>query len=239
VRYDKRGIGQSGGRPEHAGIEEYSDDVRAIVTWLRKRKDIDTNRVFVVSHGDGSAIALTLAGMEKGVRGIALVGAPGLTGRETVLAQQQALLARLGGSSADRDARLMMQRRIIDASITGKGWESIPVDVRRQADTEWFRTWLLFDPAVAMKKVDQPLLVVQGSLDKETPVAWADRLEQLARTRKGAAGAATTKVIVPDVNHLLLPAKTGEPDEYDSLPTQTISPGVVKAIVDWLNSIKR
>ena len=239
VRYDKRGIGQSGGRPEHAGIEEYSDDVRAIVAWLRKRKDIDTNRVFVVSHGDGSAIALTLAGMDKSVRGIALVGAPGLTGRETVLAQQQALLARLGGSSADRDARLMMQRRIIDASITGKGWESIPVDVRRQADTEWFRTWLLFDPAVAMKKVDQPLLVVQGSLDKETPVAWADRLEQLARTRKGAAGAATTKVIVPDVNHLLLPAKTGEPDEYDSLPTQTISPGVVKAIVDWLNSIKR
>jgi pimeloyl-ACP methyl ester carboxylesterase len=239
VRYDKRGIGQSGGRPEHAGIEEYSEDVRAIVTWLRKRKDVDANRVFVVSHGDGSAIAMTLAGMDKSVRGIALIGAPGLTGRETVLAQQQAVLARLGGSSADRDARLMMQRRIIDASITGKGWDSIPVDVRRQADTEWFRTWLLFDPAVAMKKVDQPFMVVQGSLDKETPVAWADRLEQLARTRKGSAGAATTKVIVPGVNHLLLPAKTGEPDEYDTLPTQTISPDAVKAITDWLNSIKR
>jgi pimeloyl-ACP methyl ester carboxylesterase len=236
VRYDKRGVGQSGGRPEHAGIEEYASDTRAIVTWLRKRKDIDTNRVFVVSHGDGSAIAMTLAGMEKGVRGIALLGAPGLTGREIVLAQQQALLAKLGGSAADRDARIMMQRRIIDAAITGKGWETIPVDVRRQADTQWFRTWLLFDPAVAMKKIDQPFLVVQGSLDRETPVAYADRLEQLAKARKGSAGAATQKVIVPGVNHLLLPAKTGEIDEYDSLPAQAISPDVVKAIVDWLNS---
>ena len=239
VRFDKRGVGQSGGRPEHAGIEEYSNDVRAIVTWLRKRKDIDTNRIFVVSHGDGSAIAMTLAGMEKGVRGIALVGAPGLTGRETVLAQQQALLAKLGGSAADRDARIMMQRRIIDAAITGKGWETIAADVRRQADTEWYRTWLLFDPATAIKKVDQPLLVVSGSLDRETPVAWADRLEQLGRTRKGSAGAATTKVIVPGVNHVLLEAKTGEIDEYDSLPTQTISPDVVKTLVDWLNGIKK
>jgi pimeloyl-ACP methyl ester carboxylesterase len=239
VRFDKRGVGQSGGRPEHAGIAEYSDDVAAIVTWLHKRKDVDVNRVFVVTYSDASAIGLTLAGAGNGVRGVALVSAPGVTGRETVLAQQQALLTRLGGSVADREARMVLQQRIIDASITGKGWDALPADIRRQADTEWFRTWLLFDPAVAMKKVDQPLLIVQGALDRETPVANADKLEQLGRARKGAPGAATQKVVVPGVNHLLLPAKTGEPDEYDSLPTQTIAPEVVTAIVTWLNQIKK
>jgi len=239
VRFDKRGVGQSGGRPEHAGVEEYSGDVRAIVQWLRKRKDVDGNRVFIVSHGDGSAIGLTLAGVENGVRGLALVAAPGLTGRETVLAQQQAVLDRLGGSPADRDARLMLQRRIVDAAITGKGWDNIPGDIRRQADTEWFRTWLLFDPAVAMKKVNQPLLILQGSLDRETPVSNADRLEQYGHARKGSAATAVTKIVVTGVNHLLLPAKTGEPDEYDTLPTQTISPDVVTAIVNWLNQIKK
>src|SRR4030095_15043892 len=129
--------------------------------------------------------------------------------------------------------------RIIDSAIAGKGWEPLPPDIRRQAETEWFRTWLLFDPAVAMKKVDQPLLILHGSLDKETPVANADRLEQLGKARKGSAGVATRKVIVTGVNHLLLQANTGEPDEYDSLPTQTISPGVVTAIVEWLNQIKK
>ena len=107
VRFDKRGVGQSGGRPEHAGIAEYSDDVAAIVTWLKKRKDVDVNRVFVVTYSDASAIGLTLAGTGNGVRGVALVSAPGLTGREVVLAQQQALLTRLGGSAADREARMV------------------------------------------------------------------------------------------------------------------------------------
>jgi pimeloyl-ACP methyl ester carboxylesterase len=239
VRYDKRGVGQSGGRPENAGIEEFSNDAGAIVTWLKKRKDIDSNRIFVVTHGDGSAIGLTLAGTDNDVRGLALIAAPGLTGRETVLAQQQALLTRLGGSAADREARMVMQQRIIDAAITGKGWDAVSADIRRQADTEWFHTWLLFDPSVAMKKVNQPLLIVTGALDKETPAAYADRLEQLGHARKGAAGAATQKVIVPGINHLLLPAKTGEPDEYDSLPTQTISPEVAAAIITWLNQIKK
>ena len=120
-----------------------------------------------------------------------------------------------------------------------KAGKIFPADVRRQADTEWFRTWLLFDPAVAMKKVDQPLLIVQGSLDKETPASNADRLEQFGRARKGTAATAVKKVIVPGVNHLLLPAKTGETDEYDSLPTQTISPDIVAALVEWLNQIKK
>ena len=38
VRYDKRGVGQSGGRVEHAGIEEYAEDVLGIVSWLRTQK---------------------------------------------------------------------------------------------------------------------------------------------------------------------------------------------------------
>ena len=38
VRYDKRGVGQSGGRPEHAGIAEYAEDLMDIITWLRRRE---------------------------------------------------------------------------------------------------------------------------------------------------------------------------------------------------------
>ncbi len=237
VRFDKRGVGQSGGRPEHAGIAEYADDVLDIVGWLRRRKDVDSNRISVISHADGSAVALTAAGRGKSIRGVVLMAAPGLTGRETVLAQQQQALARLDLPPAGRDSRVAMQQRVIDAAITGKGWESIPPDVRQQADSEWFRTWLLFDPAVAIKKVRQPLLVLCGGLDKETPASSGERLEHLGAARSGVPAAATQKVEVPGVNHLLLAATTGEPDEYDSLPAQTIAPGVITALVNWLNQI--
>ena len=42
-------------------------------------------------------------------------------------------------------------------------------------------------------------------------------------------------VIVPGVNHLLLPAVTGEPDEYDTLVSGSVSPAVISALVTWLN----
>lgn len=237
VRYDKRGIGQSGGRPEHAGISEYADDVMNIVAWLGKRREIDPKRIAVITHDDGSAIGLTAAGLGSKIRAIGLMGASGLTGRETVLEQQQEQLNRLRLTGAERDSRVAMQKRINDAVITGKGWELIPADVRRQADTIWFKTWLLFDPAVAIKKVSQPVIILHGALDRESLPSNADRLAAMATARKSAPATATAKVVVPGVNHLLLEAKTGEPDEYDSLPAQTIPPSVVSALVDWLKQV--
>lgn len=234
LRYDRRGIGQSGGRPEHAGVTEYALDVLDAVRWLRRRADVDPKRVVLVSHDDGVAVALTAAGRDSRIAGVAVMGGPGLTGRATVMAQQQLSLARINAGPAERDSRVVLQQRINEAVITGKGWESLPTDVRRLADTVWFRTWLLFDPAVALKKVDQPLLILHGSLDKEIPVTNSDALENAAKARKNAKPMATQKVVLPGVNHLLLTARTGEMDEYDSLPDQVVSPALVDALVAWL-----
>ena len=55
IRFDKRGLGQSGGRPEHAGLEEYADDVASIVDWVRRRRDVDQNRIALVTYGVFSA----------------------------------------------------------------------------------------------------------------------------------------------------------------------------------------
>ena len=69
--------------------------------------------------------------------------------------------------------------------LTGKGWETIqvPPAVRRQAETPWFQSYLAFDPAKIMKDIDQPILVVQGSLDTQVPADHADKLAALARAR--------------------------------------------------------
>ena len=235
VRFDKRGVGQSGGRPEHAGVAEYGQDVANITAWLRKRKDVDQNRISLVSHADGSAFALTAAAIDSKIRGVALLSAPGFTGRDTVLRQQHHTLARMVMTPADRDARIALQARVIDAVITGKGWDTIPPDIRRSVDTIWYKTWLLFDPAVALKKVKQPLLILHGALDREMPPPNGDRLTELSKTRKNSPPAATVNVIVPGVNHLLLPAVTGEPDEYDTLVSGSVSPAVISALVTWLH----
>lgn len=235
VRYDKRGVGQSGGRSESATLSDYADDVVGVVRWLKRRKDIDAGRIAVVGHSQGGAVALVAADRDNSIRAIGLVAASGLTGREVTLEQQQHELARLNESEADKKAKIALQLRVLESALKGTGWDAVPPDVRRRADTPWFRSWLLFDPAAAMKKVDQPVLIVQGTLDTEIPPAHADRLEALANARKKPAEH-TRKVVVPGVNHLLLTAKTGEVDEYATLE-KTVSPRVTAAIVGWLNDV--
>src|SRR5688572_11173535 len=41
LRYDKRGVGKSGGRVERATLEDYAEDAIAAVKWLARRKDVD------------------------------------------------------------------------------------------------------------------------------------------------------------------------------------------------------
>ena len=235
VRYDKRGVGQSGGRVEHAGIAEYAEDVVSIVTWLRKRKDVDGERVAVISHGEGAAVAITAADREKRIRTLVLLEAPGKTGRELTIDQQQQLLVQMKEPETSRQAKIALQMKVMDAVVTGKGWDTLPPDLRRQADTPWFKSWLLFDPAVAFSKIKQPVVIIHGSLDTQIPPSHADRLQEIGSARKNVPPASTRKIVVAGVNHLLLPAKDGDVSEYDLLP-KTIAPEVTTAVLDWLKA---
>ena len=82
----------------------------AIVAWLRKRRDVDPERIALLTHGDGKRGRPDRGreGKEDPARS-ALLAAPGLTGREVVLEQQRQALARAerarsGSSSEDRAA---------------------------------------------------------------------------------------------------------------------------------------
>lgn len=231
VRYDARGVGQSGGRPENAGIREYAEDARRVVRWVRRRDDVDRDRVAVISHGEGSAVALALADMEGDVRAVALLASTGQTGYATTLAAQSRTLEAAGLSATDRQERMALQRRLLDAVVSGKGWEAVPEDLRKQADTAWFRSWLQFDPARAIDRIDQPLLIVHGALDTQVPPENAERLEALSRERDDRR-ATTARVVVPGVNHQMVPAAA---DAADEAP-RDLAPEVVRAIVDWLRT---
>jgi pimeloyl-ACP methyl ester carboxylesterase len=232
VRYDKRGIGQSGGRWESAGLLDYAEDVRAAIKMLERRKDVDAKRIAVIGHSEGGTVALTAASKDKRIGAVAVLGAPGVTGADIVLAQQQRLLNRSALSAEDKQKRIDAQKRIHDAVISGKGLELLAPDVRRAVDNVEYQTLLVADPAKILADVRQPLLIVQGDLDTQVEPPNADRLEALARARKNAKPVEVVKI--PGVNHLLMPAATGEVDEYPTLKDKHVSPAVTQAIVTWL-----
>jgi len=232
ARYDKRGIGQSGGRAEAASLADYTEDVRAAVKWLSDRKDVDDKRIAVVGHSEGGAVALMAAAKEKRIAAIVLIAASGVTGAELVLGQQQHALDRSTMSAEEKQAKVDLQKRIHEAVLTGKGWDQLPADVRKQVDNPEFQSILANDPAKVMPDVKQPILIVQGELDSQVDPSNADKLEALARKRKNSPPVEVLKV--PGINHLLIPAKTGEVAEYSTLTDKQVSASVTGGIDSWL-----
>ncbi len=232
LRYDKRGVGQSGGRTETATLSDYADDVVSAVRWIARRNDIDPRKIVVCGHSEGGAVALIAAGREKKIDGVVAIASPGETGADLILAQQSHLLDTLKASEADKQSKIELQKKIQAAVVSGSGWEGIPADLRKQADTPWFKSLLTFDPAEALGRAKQPLLIVQGDLDTQVAPENADKLAELARARKKAG--AVEAVHIPGINHLLVPATTGEVSEYGQLKDHTVSPKVAESIVEWL-----
>jgi len=232
VRFDKRGYGQSGGRAESATLNDFAEDGIAVMKWLAARRDVDPKRIAVAGHSEGAWVALLAAAREKRFAAVAAIAAPSVTGSELVLEQQRHVLDRMKATDADRQAKVELQTKINAAVITGRGWEAVPPDVKRQADTPWFQSLLTFDPAKVIKDVRQPILFVHGDLDKQVPVAHVERISDLARKQSKSKSVAV--VTVKGINHLLVPAVTGEIDEYVSLTDRNISKDVTAAITDWL-----
>jgi uncharacterized protein len=232
IRYDKRGVGQSGGRPESATLNDYAEDLRSVVRYLSDRKDVDRRRLAAVGHSEGGSVGMIAAAKENRIAALVLVATIGVTGAELNMAQVTHAVSRSTQTEAERQSTIELQQRIQTAVLTGKGWEAIPPDLRRQADIPWFQSFLSYDPARSMSDVRQPILIVQGLLDTQVAPTNADRLEQLAKARKRSAPVEVVKV--PGVNHLLVPAVTGEVDEYSTLADKSVSPVVSDAIRDWL-----
>jgi len=232
LRYDKRGVGQSGGRVESSTIADYAEDVRAAVRLLSERKDVDRSRIVVAGHGDGGAIALIAASKEKRIAGIALMAASGVTGSEQLLAQQQRALSRLNLSAEEKQAKVDTQRRINDAVVSGKDLDRLPPEIRRQVDNPEFQSLLAHDPAKVLPGVRQPILILQGELDTQVDPSNADRLEALARKRKNAPPVDVVRL--PGLNHLFVAAKTGEVEEYATLPDKRVDAALTRAIAAWM-----
>lgn len=97
-RYDKRGCGDSGGTWEEADWFGIIDDARDAIGYLRSRRELDLSRCGLVGHGEGAAIALSVAIGDPAIGALTLIGAPA-RGFRDVLRRQVAARRRQRGEA--------------------------------------------------------------------------------------------------------------------------------------------
>jgi len=95
----------------------------------------------------------------------------------------------------------------------------------------WFRYFIAYDPATALRKVKCPVLAINGEKDLQVPPK-----QNLPAIRKALEAAGNKNIEVdelPGLNHLFQTAKTGSPSEYASIE-ETMSPVAMEKMASWI-----
>ena len=99
LRVDPRGCASSPGDWERTSLFTRMDDARDAIGAMRSRRELDLRRTAIVGHGEGAAIALSVAIGDPAIGAVGLVGASARSLR-TVL---RAGVAERGRTGTDRD----------------------------------------------------------------------------------------------------------------------------------------
>lgn len=101
IRYDTRGVGESGGDPlAWLDAGRLTEDAAAVARHARLVPGLDSERISIVGHSQGGDIALRAAADGVPLSAVATVGAPGRPIREVAGARPTAP-ARIEGTAAE------------------------------------------------------------------------------------------------------------------------------------------
>jgi pimeloyl-ACP methyl ester carboxylesterase len=114
------------------------------------------------------------------------------------------------------------------ATAAGAEWILSPPPAADAPDRAMIKGMADFDPAPYWRANTQPVLALYGAKDWIVPAeANLPRLKQIV-----SPGAELTARVIPDANHLMFIAKSGERDEYPKL--SRLSPDYFPAMRVWL-----
>jgi pimeloyl-ACP methyl ester carboxylesterase len=261
LRVDDRGMGGSSLGSLTATSENYAGDVLAGVEFLKNRTEINPRQIGLIGHSEGGIIAPMAAARSKDISFIVLMAGTGLPGDDVIQLQTELLLRAQGTGDEgvkltrdlfagvfsilkNNDDRATAEKQIRDmlAAKTAvmteaqrKGMAQMLTTIDTQLKqfylTEWFRFFLRYDPRPTLKKVQIPVLAING--EKDLQVAAKENLSGIDAALKEGGNKDYAIVLLPQMNHLFQTSKTGLITEYGEIE-ETISPVALKTMSDWI-----
>ena len=189
LRIDKRGVGSSAGALASETDLRFDDFVDDAIGWIELlRMDGRFSSVSVAGHSQGALVGM-LAVIEAGADAYISIAGPGRKAGDLLREQ---LLPQL-------DATLFDQADAILTELEeGRLVPNPPPELAtlfRENVQPFFVSWLRFDPSLEIRKLEIPVLLVQGDSDLQVVVSDFERLSD-------AAPEADTDLI-PGMNHVL------------------------------------
>jgi pimeloyl-ACP methyl ester carboxylesterase len=264
LRYDKRGVGLTGGEA-HPGptTDDYAADALAALRFLKVQPQVDGARVGLLGHSEGATIATMVAAQAPGdVRFVVMLAGMGLTGIDLKSLQDAAERRADGMPEPLVLANEKQERELFEIAASplgrpqalaamGAATRALPADVKTQLEippegppdeafdgllTPWLRRFLVIDPRVYLEQLKCPVLALIGSKDLQVPPQ--ENLPAIERALKRGGNARATVLQLPDLNHAFQTARTGKASEY-LLIEETFAPSALRLIADWMVAAAR
>jgi uncharacterized protein len=260
LRVDDRGVGGSTGDRSAATTADYASDSRASLAYLGNRPEIDSGRIGLIGHSEGAIIAPMIAADSPDVAWIALLAGPAVTGERILLSQADAISAASGvpdavradlaklnegiyaivnrepdNVTAEREIQaLIAEHEHLLAAAVGGTPTALLAGLKSQVEiavSPWFRAFLRYDPAPALRNVRAPVLAMSGALDLQVPPSQS--LPVIAAALEDGGNQDYEILKLPGLNHLFQSATTGSPAEYEAIE-ETIAPRALETLGRWI-----
>ncbi|WP_163518346.1 alpha/beta hydrolase family protein [Gelidibacter japonicus] len=255
LRYDDRGFGESTGNFAEGTTVDFATDVLSAIEYLKKRQDIDINKIGLIGHSEGAIIAPMVANQSKDLAFIVLLAGTGTKGKEVSLTQ--AIDYRNFPVPDEKEyeayvkkaidiASSAMEIDIVKSELTAFYKNSellaslLPPNVEKDEfienlvstrTTPWVRYFYNYNPATEIRKISVPALVLYGSNDTQVPPKY-----HLQPVKDALALSKSKKyevVLLEGLNHLFQESKTGLISEYSQIE-QTFAPQALEKISTWI-----
>ena len=266
LRFDDRGTGDSSGDHDTATTENFANDVRGAVAYLRNHKEIDPDKIGLIGHSEGGLIGPLVTAEDHQLAFLVSLAGPGVNGEQIIL-NQSAAIARAAGESA---AIIELQQKRLPQIIAAIKQDadqaqikdlvaSFAQDVEAQAAQEGddeapsgddIRAMLMggFErmqtPWFRFFLTYEPVPALEKTTcpilaligEKDLQVDPELNLKPLQAAVKTAGNPRSLCVQLAGLNHLFQECETGALDEYQTIE-QTFAPSALDQISDWLLSL--
>ncbi len=247
LRADDRGTAKSTGVFASATTADFATDTEAGIAYLKTRPEVDPHKIGLIGHSEGGVIAPMIAARNKDVAFIVMMAGTGVPGDQIIVAQQEAIELATGKKPEDAAKDAVKERDLLTLVETEKDQAVLEKELRekltgevpeaqigariKQVTAPWFRYFVTYDPATALRKVACPVLAINGSLDKQ--VLPSQNLPPIRKALQESGNPHVEVDELPGLNHLFQTAKTGSPAEYAQIE-ETMSPGALDKIATWI-----
>jgi uncharacterized protein len=249
LRHDDRGVGQSTGDFAAATTEDFAQDTRGALSFLREQTQAAVGTIGLIGHSEGGIIAPLVADGNADVGFLVLLAGPAIDGEAVLVSQVRAIGAANGSPPAELDVVEAQQRALyacfegpdqplaeLDACLSTvlasqAASEAETAPLRADLERPWMRWFMTYDPAPVLRRTLVPLLALNGSLDLQ--VLASLNVPALEAAFQEAGNERASVFELPGLNHLFQHATTGSPSEYAQIE-ETMAPEVLSQIAEWI-----